>query len=305
MFKKLLAGAMTPVFFMMPAANAEPVLNVDLAGSPKEFFLEMQCGPGEKKVLVQRGVNDEFAPGNTEISEMSDPVKQLAHFAQRQVTGYDATRSDQHFIDHAELPDGVSSGYVMLAMKAISGNSNDNIQIGDLASVYNNIDDVAKRLTFVSRVNQLTQKGWWKSGNHYSSTLSNLTLRPGGRTVLDLIQETKGPSIVDVHVQDDTAVDYVVFGLCVRQNSGKRWTEWLNRDKPGGKGDYETIAGHLEDGNGCANPEKIQCRAVGGKSWKKEGEKYYCDTELGGRCVKSHQEDGECKDYEVRMLCPK
>ena len=290
------------------SAQAEAVFEESEIGNPKEFFLQMQCGPGEEKILVQRGVNDNFATGNTEVSEMSDPVKQLTHFQIRQIAGYDATASNQHFLDHVELPAGVTDGYVMLAIRAISGNSNDNIQIGDLASVYNNLDDVEKRLAFVSRINMLATSGWWKSGNHYSAPLGSLPLRASGKTVLSLIQESDEESIIDVHVQDDTAVDYVVFGLCVRRGGGEantKWTKWLNRDRPGGKGDYETVAGHVEDGNACENPTAIQCRSTDGKNWTATGEKYYCEESLGGRCVNAEQPDGQCQDYEVRFKCPK
>ncbi len=301
MIKQFVFGFAALSIAVSTNALAQMELDESQAGNPKEFYLGMQCAPGDGKVLVQRGKNDNFAQGNNEVSALSDPVAQLDHFKTRTVVGYDATRANAHFLDHAVLPANIKSGYVMLRMRAISGNSNDNIQIGDLASVYNNANN-EDRFAFASRINQLTSKGWLKSDNHYSSKLSNLQLRAPGKTLLDLIGNRAEPSVVDIHVQDDTAVDYVVFGLCVGPDLS--WTPWLDRDNPGGKGDYETIAGHLEDGNGCEAPADIQCRVVGGESSADAGEVYHCDTERGGRCINDEQPDNICKDYEVRMLCP-
>ncbi len=302
MIKQFVFGFAAISIAFSASAAARMELDESKAGNPKEFYLSMQCAPGDRKVLVQRGKNDNFARGNKEISALSDAVARLDHFKTRTVVGYDATRPNAHFLDHAELPANIKSGYVMLRMRAISGNSNDNIQIGDLASVYNNTNN-EQRFAFASRINQLTSKGWLKSGNHYSSRLSNLPLRAPGKTLLDLIGNRGEPSVVDIHVQDDTAVDYVVFGLCVGPKLS--WTPWLDRDNPGGKGDYENIAGHLKQGNGCEAPADIQCRVVGGESSADSGEVYHCDTKRGGRCINAEQPDNRCKDYEVRMLCPK
>lgn len=79
------------------------------------------------------------------------------------------------------------------------------------------------------------------------------------------------------------------------------WTPWLNRDRPGGVGDYETLSDFVAAGQACASPEKIECRVRGdGRDWAATGQAYSCTPETGGVC----RNDGQsCLDYEVRFCC--
>lgn len=84
------------------------------------------------------------------------------------------------------------------------------------------------------------------------------------------------------------------------------WTSWLNRDEPGGSGDWETLADFPVSSvcNGAA-PAGIECRtADGGIDWSLAGEAYTCAPTIGGVCINTDQSDSECLDYEVRFLCP-
>jgi hypothetical protein len=85
------------------------------------------------------------------------------------------------------------------------------------------------------------------------------------------------------------------------------WTVWLNRDTPGGSGDWETLTDFRAAGvNICngATPIAIDCRTKsGGIHWTATGEVYSCTPAVGGVCQNSQQPDGACLDYEVRFLC--
>jgi hypothetical protein len=98
----------------------------------------------------------------------------------------------------------------------------------------------------------------------------------------------------------------MVFVICSPQVAGAQaWTPWLDRDDPSGKGDYETVADFTKAGKVCDKPIQIQCRFVGETNpWPATPPTgYTCNTQLGGYCV---NEPGlECKDIEVRFLCPK
>lgn len=83
------------------------------------------------------------------------------------------------------------------------------------------------------------------------------------------------------------------------------WTSWLNRDQPGGSGDFETLRDFVAEGKACENPEKIECRTRSGKDWTETGEVYQCVARVGGVCRNSSQPQGKrCSDYEVRFYCP-
>lgn len=84
-----------------------------------------------------------------------------------------------------------------------------------------------------------------------------------------------------------------------------KWTPWINSDRPGGNGDFQTIKGLTKDGKLCANPVDIECRVAGIKTEShKTGETLTCDTVSGHLCSNKDQSDGRCEDYEVRFACP-
>lgn len=50
-----------------------------------------------------------------------------------------------------------------------------------------------------------------------------------------------------------------------------KWTKWLDRDLPGGNGDYETVVDAVALG-GCASPIYIECQTASGTPWWKTGD---------------------------------
>lgn len=82
--------------------------------------------------------------------------------------------------------------------------------------------------------------------------------------------------------------------------SGGVWTEWWNRDAPGGNGDFEDRA--LMSGV-CAEPLAIEAQ-TGGVDYRKTGEALTVSPQYGLSCRNSEQPDGRCQDYKVRFYCP-
>lgn len=83
-----------------------------------------------------------------------------------------------------------------------------------------------------------------------------------------------------------------------------KWTGWIDRDNPGGTGDFETLQDIVNSGQGCAQPFDIQCQTLTGQDWKTTGQVYTCTTSQGGVCVNAQQPAGsQCLDYRVRFCC--
>lgn len=90
------------------------------------------------------------------------------------------------------------------------------------------------------------------------------------------------------------------------------WTRWLNRDNPGGTGDFETLRDHRRENPDivCANPTAVECRVIKtGQPVKtvqtRRGSSYRCELPVGGVCDNRFQAPGErCKNLEVRFACP-
>ena len=80
------------------------------------------------------------------------------------------------------------------------------------------------------------------------------------------------------------------------------WTDWLNRDGPGGSGDYETVKDFLSSGQIEPNPVGIECQTTSGADWEDAGQIYTCTIEVGGVCRNNQQAGGQrCLDYQVRF----
>ena len=81
------------------------------------------------------------------------------------------------------------------------------------------------------------------------------------------------------------------------------WSPWLNRDNPGGSGDFETLADFVKTDQVCAAPIGIECQTVNGTDWEEAGQIYTCVADKGGICRNEDQKGARCKDYRVRFLC--
>jgi hypothetical protein len=91
-----------------------------------------------------------------------------------------------------------------------------------------------------------------------------------------------------------------------------QWTPWLNRDTPGGTGDFETLRDHRRERprEVCERPSDIECRVKGSSELVEtgvlaSGERFTCDRTVGAVCDNRKQPPGaRCRDYEVRFACP-
>ena len=82
------------------------------------------------------------------------------------------------------------------------------------------------------------------------------------------------------------------------------WTGWLNRDNPGGTGDFETLADFVRAGQVCASPKRIDCQTLNGLPASSTGQPYTCDPQVGGVCDNRKLAAGQtCADYRVRFCC--
>ncbi len=82
------------------------------------------------------------------------------------------------------------------------------------------------------------------------------------------------------------------------------YTAWVNRDNPGGTGDYELVGDIVPCGAGIT-PIDIECRTADDVRWSETGETVTCTPTDGLRCITASQPDGvACSDYKVRFICP-
>ncbi|MCP4702732.1 MAG: PKD domain-containing protein, partial [Gammaproteobacteria bacterium] len=101
--------------------------------------------------------------------------------------------------------------------------------------------------------------------------------------------------------RSNVAVSSVVF----RDVSvSEKWTDWLDRDNPGGTGDWEDLNGF--GASVCSNPMAVQARRKSDQlDADLTGEIFHrYDLISGFACRNGDQPDNACFDYEVRFMCP-
>ncbi|XP_035826998.1 hemocytin isoform X2 [Aplysia californica] len=84
------------------------------------------------------------------------------------------------------------------------------------------------------------------------------------------------------------------------------WSPWLNADSPDvGNGDMETLTEIRRTFGVCPTIADIECRVAGSPTLFSQAgqDRLMCDVLNGFRCFNNEQKDGQCLDYEVRVLC--
>ncbi|XP_056219430.1 cartilage intermediate layer protein 2-like [Seriola aureovittata] len=93
---------------------------------------------------------------------------------------------------------------------------------------------------------------------------------------------------------------------CNYPTNTRCWTDWFDRDDPGGRGDFEVL-NHLRSENPgkiCANPVDIEVTTLSGLSATSTGDVFHkMDTTTGFICRKTDQSSKKCNDYRVRFSC--
>ena len=87
-----------------------------------------------------------------------------------------------------------------------------------------------------------------------------------------------------------------------------QWTEFFNRDNPGGEGDSERLSeiNFYLAGRACSNPTAVDVQLVSnGRDYRSVGQVVQLNPTLGFICLNREQPDGrKCLNYKVRFCCP-
>ncbi|XP_037605933.1 uncharacterized protein LOC119476605 [Sebastes umbrosus] len=102
--------------------------------------------------------------------------------------------------------------------------------------------------------------------------------------------------------------DYRVRFRCPAAFCKGCYTQYFDRDNPGGVGDFEILAKLRQKypGKICSNPLGIEARTVAGLSAARAGDVIHkTDTAVGFICRNRDQRRNKrCSDYKVRFRCP-
>ena len=255
------------------------------------------CEAGQTLTVFTAGDQDGFNPGDAADQTSPSPALQTymdqynnGAFPNRQFDDQANNRVFGHTFTN--LPENITCATLEIGLKA-GGDIQSNDGIGlDL--------DGSPSFAWYSRISNLPEaNGTWNNGQTAVIKFDLGDLPPGGNNIMSSINADNS---LDVYVQDDTAVDYIILTVVTYDGT---WTSWLDRDNPSGKGDYETVRDFVKEGVLPKEPDPvcIQCRTLDGVDWQDAGQVYHCDLPLGGRCVNAENSE-QCLDYEVRFLYP-
>ena len=188
---------------------------------------EFKCSENEKLVKVLGGKIDGFAP-STDTATPSSQLENIAlsNTVYPNVANYDYTAYDHHFVDTLKinlLPSQIiTKANFNIGYKIIGSSlaSNDVLYIGDFNTsnyagghLYDNISPIIPQGWNVQYINNY---GYFSKIN-LNMLQNNSTLAHG-----NLLETINNKKLLDIYLQDDTAVDFTQLNLCVKNNCSEK-----------------------------------------------------------------------------------
>ena len=175
------------------------------------------CARGESKVVLVKGLEDDFSPAGDEPGFLR-PGLDTARWQSVGAGNYDQGERDRKFFDSLDAPARIRNGLFVIGLKPlpVADSGNDGFAIGDLAL----------NIRFGTYIAELpTAPGWKHEGGLYYAQLDGIILDPSlsvrAGSLLDHLRDGAHPHWLDVSVYDDTSVDFIGLAACVSPPPGK------------------------------------------------------------------------------------
>jgi len=189
------------------------------------------------------GVDDNFNTSNG--AELSSPSVDLQAFLSQYQGGtqdFDVLGNDRVFgHTFTGLPTGIIAATMEIHLRALSGKpSNDGIGLELVGGT--------TPFAWYSRISQLPGAGGtWNQGQHAVFTLNLAALPNANGGFTDILPNINVDQALDVYVQDDTAVDYMILnvttcGNCIPPPPGM--VSWWPLDETNGAFAYDIVGGN-------------------------------------------------------------
>lgn len=208
------------------------------------------CGEGETKQVLLLGVEDDFSPAGSE-SGFIRPGRVQGFYLPRDGAGdYDQVNADRGLADSFKVEGPVSGGVFVIRSRGLAADSdNDSLSLGALGR---DPIETGGAWILAGLFSDLgAREGWSAEGDVLHANLDDIALRhqgggrgpavgPGVEAVQTLSEFLNGGGDggwLDVHVADDTAVDFMGLALCrppaVRKGVTLRPVRPLGWQQPG------------------------------------------------------------------------
>lgn len=170
------------------------------------------CHRAETKRVVIRGVEDNFSSHGDEPARPHDRLAGRNINLMLGAARFDDPTPDHGVTDYFEFSPATASGLIVMKIRPPVDNNNDVLAIGDLTTQEGGDqrdDDVVGTLLSA----HAASGHWRRTGDLWWASLADLPLR-SGRSLLEAIKAGDGSRIIDIHISDDTVVDFVAAVSC-------------------------------------------------------------------------------------------
>jgi hypothetical protein len=207
-----------------------------VSSKPGTAYIDaFRCTRGLNRIVLVGGREDGFDQSNPEParinpSRLPNPYLETIRDAQNgmlTLRDYDEGGQDKVLIDYFDVPRGIVSAQIVLVQKPLGSQAYDSLRFGDL----NNLKLVAGADPYFG--NPAFSFGFGKSGfvplqdNKASGLLVldlaipafisaslNDGIKAQNGNVLDYLNQAARPDVLDIQIQDDTAIDFVALIMC-------------------------------------------------------------------------------------------
>jgi hypothetical protein len=192
--------------------------------APTPVVSSLACRPAETLMTFGAGQNDAFALTAKPDVPAAAPANGL-QVRTAPLFGFDDAAVNHRFgHTFSALPSVMTAGELIVRLKPLEdghGGGNDTLELSFTDAGGNLLPVFWRRFIGTSSANSsagLLANHWgptnWSAGNTFTFDLKALPEASG--TQLDLIPQLNANGFVDVFLQDDSSVDFLVLNLCVR-----------------------------------------------------------------------------------------
>lgn len=251
------------------------------AVSGMELLRAFRCHRAERKLVIVRGVEDDFSPQGTE-SVALHPRSDTPRLRSLLKGGsYDQSQPDRTLVDWFAVPSRISRGLFVIGLRPVAENANDVLLIGEpgTTGIIRMEANIFQRL-----IPELADHpGWRRAGAIHHAEFADIRFQfhhrrlDGTRTVmprqsphatlLDYVRGGDEQQPVEVRVSDDTSVDFVGAAVCEEPPPGTGLSLSLSPDRSRGivvlsctgGGDDEPVCDPYVGDAPCGTPLPLAC----------------------------------------------
>lgn len=171
------------------------------------------CHRAETKRVVVRGVEDNFSSQGDEHARPHDRLAGRNINLMLGAARFDDPTPDHGVTDYFEFSPATASGLIVMKIRPPVENNNDVLAIGDLTTqeVGDQRGDADLRMGLLSH--HIASGHWKRAGDLWWASIADIPLT-SGRSLLEAINASDGRRVIDIHIADDTVVDFVAAVSC-------------------------------------------------------------------------------------------